>query len=265
MVYRILTKGEIMFALKTLTESNNGKIVTEVLDNKKSEKKWTQNLYETCSNKDAFTALSIVKNRKIVPGYSDRYVPVATVDVLTKLLEMGLKFTWEVDMYQAPNGVPAGEEANYKFAGKHRVIIKPEVSLGNLLDGNVSLALYVYNSSDRSMRFSIFAGWLVWLCLNGCFSGKSLFTEDGEKTFVRQRHIGTSQQDISIKVEKIAKAVMDYIENHEYKSFSNYISEMMTKEISQADEMTLAYSAMLERVKVLPWFTKKISISRWKN
>lgn len=216
---------------------------------------------------DLETAMAVIGNQKVVPGFSKHYTQLDTITFLKKLLVAGIEFTWDIDMLEAPcfKDVPSDmrdfDEEEYKFSGKHRIVVYPKVEgvLAEGLDEKLAFAFYIYNSSDRTMRFALFAGWLVWMCMNGCFSGEALKTADGEDAFIRQRHIGKTRQELEEEADKIVAAVKNYIDNKGYESLLSKL-DLLTKTHDSEDksmEFEIAKAAMLLRISQQPWYTKK--------
>ena len=227
---------------------NNVLSFEQTIELVKPEVKWSKVLWDTCENRSPQHALEIVTNRTVVSEASDKYVSMPTIELLAELLEQGLEFTWRVDLYKG---------CRKELTGMHRVVIVPKISLSDDLDRLGNLAIYLYNSSDRSMRFGIFAGWLEWACLNGCFTGELLFDENNQGLFIRQKHIHTSLDQMKEKIQTVAKTVKDYLVSEKKREFTNFMNNMVKTKISEEKELELARKILEKRISLYPWHTKK--------
>lgn len=216
---------------------------------------------------DLETAMAVISNGKVVPGASDKYVQVQTITTLKKLVSAGMDFEWDIDMLEAPcfkdlpKDIVDFDEEEYKFAGKHRVVVYPIVDgeLVKALKKKLSLAFYIYNSSDRSMSFAVFVGWLVWLCMNGCFGGEALKTADGEDAFIKQRHSYFTPEELNEKLDNIVAAFVDYIDNKKYEEMLSRLHTLTTIHDGEdkSIEFMIAKQAMQFRIAQQSWYTKK--------
>lgn len=248
-----------------LTETNFTNISNSIeKDMTKLRMKHSAKLWEICKNHDASTAMKVISvNEKQTAEMrqqgllktSNKYVTISTLDLLVLMIEMGLEFTWDLDWYEKT------DKWGNQFTGKHRVIVYPNVDTGilshNENEAFGALAVYILNSYDGTMRLSLFAGWLVWLCLNGMFGGDVLKLSTGENAWLRQIHKNVTPEEVYALTRDLAQSVITYVENEEYKALEKQIEYMTNHNISSTEQETIAKKVIEERIKLQPFYTNK--------
>lgn len=212
-------------------------------------------LYHTFDGKNVQLAMDVISMtpermaRFEKRSTTNKYELYRTILFMSMIAEADIEFDWDLEFCER-----VGKDGN-PLSGKHKVKMSILQDIGsgvlskNGKDSLGCLTIDIMNSYDGSMRFGALVGWLIKACLNGqIFSGKSLIVEDGKDTFLRQRHIHKTEEEVFEEMKKYAIAVVNYIQSEKVKELTNSLEDKNNTKISVSEQESLTKLILEKRV-----------------
>lgn len=212
------------------------------------------NIYFACEDLKADFSMKIISmTENDLSQYEKRsttkdYELYRTILFMSLLAEAGVNFNWNLDFCEK-----RGKDGN-PFTGKHKVKLKILQDVGSGIlhpsgkDSLGCLTVDIFNSYDGSMRFATFVGWLISLCLNGQYRGETLLSENGEETFLRQRHIFKTEEEVFEEMKVYVKSVVSFLESEKAKEIASELELKNNINISSSDQENLVKQIVEKRI-----------------